>query len=117
MAIPISLRTDNEFIREVWNIPAIGGLLVISLVAFGPPTLLTLVSALIAALFGAGHLFFEGFDITPLYMFVACTGAVVWNLLISRYWKIKIGILFMPAWAFGLLGMVLALIAHFTGWE
>jgi hypothetical protein len=118
MAIPISLRTDNEAIRDLWNIPGIGGLLVITLVAFGPPTVLTLMTATVATLFGARHLFFQGFlEITPLYIFVACTGVMLWNLWLSKYRKIRIGILFMPAWAFGIMGMVLAPIAHFAGWE
>jgi hypothetical protein len=55
-------------------------------------------------------------DYATLY-FVACTGAMLWNLWLSKYRKIRIGILFMPAWAFGIMGMVLAPIAHFAGWE
>lgn len=117
MAIPVSIRTQNQLLHDLCQPPIIGGF-VILLVAFGPPTFVTLFGALIASLFGAGHLFFKGaLDITPLYMFVACTVAVFWNLFIANDWMVRIRILFMPAWAFGILGMVLAPISHFAGWE
>lgn len=117
MAIPVSIRTHHAFLHDLCKPPLIGGF-VILLVAFGPPTIVTLLSAAVASLLGAGHLFFKGLlDITPLYIFVACTAALFWNLFISRYWTIRIRILFMPAWAFALLGMVLAPISHFAGWE
>ncbi|MEM6520961.1 MAG: hypothetical protein AAF722_16710 [Cyanobacteria bacterium P01_C01_bin.70] len=60
MAIPVSIRTKNDFLLDLCKIPLIGGFAIV-LIAFGPPTLLILLGALGAWIAGFKQLFFTSF--------------------------------------------------------
>ncbi len=117
MALPVSIRIDHPLVRDICKIPLLGGF-VILLIAFGPSSLLTLLAAAIAQFLGAGQLFFTSLgEVTPLYVGCVFAGSIPWNFLLAKVWQIHIRILYMPAWAFGLLGIAVAMVAHFAGWD
>ncbi len=113
MAVPVSIRTKNDFIADLCKPPLLGGFVII-LIAFGPPTLIALLVTLVATLAGHGQLFFTSIsEPGPMYLVVMFSLGIVWNLALMLLWHMSIRILYMPAWAISIMGIVVGLAMYF----
>ncbi|NEQ47885.1 MAG: hypothetical protein F6K00_31890 [Leptolyngbya sp. SIOISBB] len=69
---------------------------------------------LVAMLVGHGQLFFTRFlEPAPMYLVVMFSLSIVWNLALMLLWQMSIRILYIPAWAIGLMGIVVGLAMYF----
>ena len=117
MGIPVSIRTKNENVQDVCRIPLLGGF-VIFLIAILPAYIMAAIAGLIVMVIWWGReppflaLFSD--NPMPLYIFVVSGGISLWNWLLAKYGNTHIRIMFMPAWALGLLGMGFAIVSYFV---
>lgn len=115
MRLLTRIETSSPELRKLCSTPGAGALAVLIL-CLGPPTLLALVLAAVDLVAGHHHFLGPSYDPTPLYVATVGLLAVPWNLWLERR-HVRLSLMLLPGWAFGLCCAGIAAVAWWLGLE
>jgi hypothetical protein len=109
------IETSSPTLRKLCSTPGAGALAMLIL-CLGPPTLVALVLTAVDLMAGYHHFLGPSYDPTPLYVATVGFLAVPWNLWLERR-DVRVSLMLMRGWAFGLLCAGIAAVAWWFGFD
>jgi hypothetical protein len=109
------IETSSPTLLKLCSTPGVGALAMLIL-CLGPPTLVALVLTSLDLVAGYHHFVGPSYGPTPLYAATVGFLAVPWNLWLERH-DVRVSLMLVRGWAFGLLCASIAAVAWWFGLE